>query len=94
MLGIFRRSLSGRSRIVFLESGHEGDKSLDTLKRHCVVKGRTAPAHRPMTLQVNQVGCGGLRQELSLKFVIAADSERNIDARTISCLNIVNIVAF
>lgn len=84
---------SGRSGVVLLESRHEGDQGLDTLDGHGVVEGCTASTDRSVTLQVDQVGCGGLSEELVLKIIVAADSEGDIDARAVSGLHVVHVVA-
>lgn len=71
---------SGRSGVVLLECRHEGDQGLDTLDGHRVVEGCTASTDRSVTLQVDQVGCSRLSEELILKIIVAADSEGDIDA--------------
>ena len=84
---------SGRSGVVLLEGRHEGNQGLDTLEWHGVVKGCAASTDRSVALQVNQVGCGGLSEELVLKVIVAADSEGDIDARSVSGLHVVHVVA-
>ena len=84
---------SGRSGVVLLEGRHEGDQGLDTLEWHGVVEGCAASTDRSVALQVNQVGCGGLSEELVLKVIVAADSEGDIDARSVSGLHVVHVVA-
>ena len=46
-----------------------------------------------MSLQVDQAGCGGLAQELSLHLLIGTDAERNVDAGAILGLDTVDVVA-
>ena len=84
---------SSRSGVVLLESRHEGDQGLDTLEWHGVVEGCAASTDRSVALQVDQVGCGGLSEELVLKVIVAADSEGDIDARSVSGLHVVHVVA-
>ena len=86
-------SLGRGPGVVLLEGRHEFDQGLDTLDGHGVVKGRSAAAHRPVTFQVDQVGSGGLSEELVLEVIVAADPEGNVDARSIPGLDVVHVVA-
>ena len=66
---------------------------MDTLDGHGVVEGRTATADRPMTLQVDQVGRSSLSEPLVLQLLVVADPEGDVNARSVSGLDTVNVVA-
>ena len=84
----------GGGGVCGLELFHESDQSVDTFDRHSVVERCAASTNRAMSLKVDEVGGGGLSNELGLEGVVGADAERNVDVGSESGLHIVAVVAF